>query len=91
LEEKATMLKEDIQRVSKQVEELEASNTTNDVSDLRFFHEPKLSFLDFCWQAEDGDEKKYELLVKRDQDMQQFMDKFDEVGSLLCFDCFSAS
>jgi uncharacterized protein with gpF-like domain len=30
-------------------------------------------------QTEDGDEKKYELLVKRDQDMQQFMDKFDEV------------
>lgn len=58
LEEKANMLKEEIQRTSKQLEELEAANATN--------------------EAEDGDDKKYELLVKRDQDMQQFMDKFDE-------------
>ena len=59
------MLKEDVARARRQLEDLEAAaaSTTAD--------------------TDDGDDKKYELLVKRDQDMQQFIDKFDEV----CMKC----
>lgn len=55
------MLKEDVARARKQLEDLEAAASSATT------------------EGDDGDDKKYELLVKRDQDMQQFIDKFDEV------------
>jgi hypothetical protein len=81
MDEKANALREEIRLLRQQAEELNGASSAMN-TEVQFFvsiYQNVNYLLQFGLQEDAQENAKYELLVKRDQEMTAFVDKFDEV------------
>jgi hypothetical protein len=81
MDEKANALREEIRLLRQQAEELNGASSAMNTEVQLFvsIYQNVNYLLQFDLQEDAQENAKYELLVKRDQEMTAFVDKFDEV------------